>query len=416
MGKKLVYFIIFLVALSLVKADYITDAKQEIDNATLEISSFFYDIPKQDFKIVTGSRISVEERLLFNLMKSSMSQAQGTEIEPDSHTIIDNDYNTLILIGSARTNLLSKKLLEEDKALKLNTSVHPPVVIDFLKLGDGKKAIILYSQKEILNNENTAAEKSFLSKFIDKKYVPVAATFVSLLLLYLWSIFGKTLLSIISDLASSKVITKVTKDKKVKKKHLHELKLHEFMMPSEIIAYLVSVVVFSLVMSYSYSSDLIEFKKMILLNLLVVAGVTIIREAIRLFYCYKEKIRTQFVFWPFGTIITFVSTFLGNTFSLVSYTLVDTEHQDEKKFGKISFLISIFTLISAYVSYLINILMPSLFMQMIFVYCIMVVFIELFPISPMAGADIKKWNRFTWLILYFIAVSSYILMNFSMLG
>ena len=118
--------------------------------------------------------------------------------------------------------------------------------------------------------------------------------------------------------------------------------------------------------------------------------------------------------WPFGIVITLISTFLGNTFSLVSYNLLDTEHQAEKKFGKLSFIISLITVIVAFAAYIYNIFNPSVVVQMIFVYCIMSVFIELFPLSPMPGADIKKWNFFVWASSYLFVIASYIYMTLSL--
>ena len=60
-----------------------------------------------------------------------------------------------------------------------------------------------------------------------------------------------------------------------------------------------------------------------------------------------------------------------------------------------------------------NMITPMISYQMIFVYCIMIVFIELFPLPPMAGSDIKKWKGAVWGIFYLVVIISYIFMNFT---
>ena len=72
-----------------------------------------------------------------------------------------------------------------------------------------------------------------------------------------------------------------------------------------------------------------------------------------------------------------------------------------------------FTFGLAILAYILNVLFPSLIMQMIFVFSIMIVFIEMFPMSPMPGEDIKKWNFTVWLISYIVIILAYIGLNFS---
>jgi hypothetical protein len=199
----------------------------------------------------------------------------------------------------------------------------------------------------------------------------------------------------------------------VQKKHLHKLRLHEYLTYPEIIAMFLTTLVFSITMSWSYSDNLKDFLSVFQISIAVVGCVTFAREIVRLYLCYKHKIRSEYVFWPFGTVITFISTFLGNTFSLVSYTLVDTEGHNEKTFGQVSFFISLFTLLTGLTAYILNIFAPSVVLQMLFVYCVMAVFIEMFPLAPMAGADVLKWKKVGWIVFYLICFGMYVTMNFT---
>ncbi|MFH0875149.1 MAG: hypothetical protein V1859_04365 [archaeon] len=401
----------FFILISFANAE---DIKQKIESASSDVTDFFNDVEHENVLIVTGKKISVEDKILFNLIKSNIQIMQAIEVENDEIASKNMPYNgkTLILLGSEKTNIMSKKILGED--VKKNTSRYSPLILEYVITGNNDKALIIYSEKEVENNENSAVSKSPLSKIIDKKYVPIAATTASVLLLYLWSIIGKTLMSLFNDFVSSKVLGRATKDKKVSEhKKNRELKIHKLLSRNEIIALILSILIFSVTMSFAWSKNLPEFVKMLLLNFVIVAAVTLIRELFRQAICFKQKIKTEYMLWPFGAALTLISTYLGNTFSLVSYTLVDDTITDEKKFGKLAFLISLVTFIAGFIAYVINIFVPSLVMQMIFVYCIMAVFIEFFPMAPFAGNDMRKWNFTIWLVGYLVVFASYVFTNFT---
>ncbi len=412
-GKLFIVFLLLILFTSAIYAIDTTSLKQGIEQASTQVSDFFSTTTRDEVVIITGSSISVEDKILFNLLKSQVNEVQGLEIITDKYALSAEELKgkDFVLIGGEKTNLVSKKLFLENLLINKDTTTVSPMVLVFAT-ADSRKVMILYSEKEINNNGNKAVEKSPLSNIMDKKYVPAAATFLSILLLYLWSILGKTIMSFISDFTSSKLIQKITAKKKVKKKEVQHLKLHEFIDKTEILALILTTLVFSLTMSWSWSNNMADFKRMLVINLIIVGVISTLRESVRQFSCYKHKLRTEYVFWPFGTILTLISTFFGNTFSLVSYTLLD-ENDDEKKYGRTSFFISLFTYLFAVIVYIINIFQPNLVLQMIFVYSIMILFIELFPLPPMTGNDIKKWNFSIWLIFYLIVSISYVYMNFT---
>jgi hypothetical protein len=410
MKNKIILMFFFLVLLNCTFALDMANIKESVEKASTDVSEFFSSVSKDDLIIVTGSKISLEDKILFNMLKSQVNEVQGIKIESDEYVynLPDLDKQNLILIGGEKTNLVSNKLSALINSGEKNT-ISPLILVFSDK---ERKIMILYSEKEVYNNENQAAERSPLSSIMDKKYVPVAATFLSILILYLWNIFGKTIIGFMSEFSSSKIIQKITEKKKIKKKEAHHLKLHEFIDKAEVIALFLTSVIFATTMSWTWMKNIDEFKRMFVINLIIVALISIAREVYRQYSCYKIKVRTEYVFWPFGSIITFASTFLGNTFSLASYTLLD-ENADEKKFGKISFKVSVITFFLAIVAYVINIFSPNLILQMIFVYSIIVVFIELFPMPPMPGNDIKKWSKLIWALFYLIVTASYIYMNFT---
>jgi hypothetical protein len=408
--KKLVIFLIILISISSVKAYNLDDLKTRIDDATSEVQDFFGSVPKNDLLIVVGKRISFEDKILFNLIKAQVQDIQGIEIDSEdqiSNEKYENKY--LILLGGKKTNSISKKLLNENK---VDSSIYSPIIIE-KGVNNNKKFMILYSEKEKINKQNYGIKKSPLNGIMDEKFIPIVATSISIFFLYLWNVLAKTFTDLFSDFVSSKFLDKKTKKSKIKKKKVHKIKAHEFINISEVIAFILYVVIFSLTLSWSWSENFLDFKRILLINLIVVGVISFAREFVRLIFCYKQKLRSEYVFWPFGTFLTLLSTYIGNTFAMISYTLLDEDEADEKKFGRSSFLIALFTYFIAVISYILNMINPTVFLQMMFVFSIMILFIELFPMHPMPGFEIKEWNFIVWLISYIIIFLSYISMNFT---
>ena len=105
--KKITLLFIVILLLNSVYAVDMADAKGNINEASSDISAFFSGVERQDFLIVTVSKISVEDRLLFNMLKSNIPEVQGRKISNDDQ-VDDPNLNTLILLGSAKTNSISK--------------------------------------------------------------------------------------------------------------------------------------------------------------------------------------------------------------------------------------------------------------------------------------------------------------------
>lgn len=443
--KKIILVLIILINFYTINFNSVNaNLNEKIELVSNEISDFFINIDKGEIIIILGSKISIEEKMLFNLIKTNIIDLQGIEIISDKdyknynlknnlndNLLNKNSLKNIVLVGSEKTNLITKELMNNLTIQKEKS--YSPIYVIFGEIRNynndnsdsnniekdnnknkinekNKKVLILHSEKEIKNINNNILKKSILKNFIDEKYIPIVASFISILLLYLWNIIFKTGIEFGSDFISSKILQKITSKKKSKKK-AHNIKFLKFIEKSEIIAFILYTIIFSIVISYSWSNNFKSFLELIIISIAVIGILTFVREFSRQYYCFKEKINSELVFWPFGSILTLLSTILGNTFSLASYTLVDEEH--EKLFGKVSFFISIYTYLIALIFYVLNIIKPNLIFQIVFVYCLLVLFIDLFPMKPMAGKDIINWKFIPWLIIYIIVFISYIYINFS---
>ena len=183
------YLVLVLVLLPFACADL----REVIDNSSERATQFLDGIPKEDMRVVVGSKISIEEQILFNMLKGAIPQSQGVEVDKDTN--FHDDGKTLILIGSQRTNHIAKRL--SSTSSEYREDVFPPVVLGYME-NDAKRSLVIYSVKESISKENLAPEKGMLAALMDKRYVPWVASFLSMLLLYLWSILGRTILSLVS--------------------------------------------------------------------------------------------------------------------------------------------------------------------------------------------------------------------------
>lgn len=260
--------------------------------------------------------------------------------------------------------------------------------------------------------ENQAITRSPLGVMLPKTAVPIVATATSLLLLSLWQLFGGIITEFLSDYTSEKII-----DTKATKKHFGQ-RLNKITIPIlpistvELFNIILAVIVFSVAMSWTWASTPNEMLLLFLLNLLIISLIYTIKEAYRLYFSEKHKLKTHHSFWPIGALLTIFSTLLGNTFSLASYT--HSEHEEEKNYAKLLFHTNLLLYLIALVSFLLNFAITHVSFQMISVFCIMMVMIDMTPLKPLDGARIKSWNTVYWLAFYLVVIATYLIVNFNL--
>lgn len=259
---------------------------------------------------------------------------------------------------------------------------------------------------------NKAIERSVLNGLIPRPAIPIIATATSIILLILWNLFGSILMGFISDYTSERILD-IKEKKKVFTERLDHIQLPVIpMKPSEILNLLLVIIIFSITMSWTWAATLDDILSMFILNILSIGFVLTIREFYRITYSKKHNIETYHIFWPFGSILTIASTLLGNTFSLAS-DITGKNEQDEpypRMLFQSTVLLSTLSLICFTLNYVFN----HIILQMISIFTIMMLMIDMTPLKPMDGASIKKWNMKRWLVLYSIITIAYIIMNFNL--
>ena len=385
------------------------------DEARSEVRSFFSSANANNLIILIGSKVSLGDQLFFNAMKTQIDVIKNERIYPDTYVESIDQLNEtyVVLLGSEKTNALSNQLITNETINISKILISSSIVLVFgSEENSSKKILIIYTLKEKYNNLNKAVERSPLNAVLDKRFVPVAATGISLIFVYLWNLFSTTIVELLSDYTSESIIERITAKHRSKKK---EFTVRKYINFREGIAILLSSIVFSIAMSWTWSEKLDDFLWMFVINLIVIGTILLLRESVRQYFCYRHNLKAEHVFWPFGAILTVISTFLGNTFSLASYTLREEEEEIEKQFGRVVFFISIILFSFSIITFLWNLFYPDVIFQMMFTYTIMMLVIDLFPLSPMDGSDIKKWSFRKWMALYVVVVFTYVSVNFTFL-
>jgi hypothetical protein len=384
-----------------------------ITHAREQLRDFLDPYSQNDILAIQGKKVTIEDTLLITLVQSQVKNIDTIDKITDDNvtsTILE-EHSVIVLIGSEKRNNYTKEIFSFHDVL-ISSYLHAAPFMIMLGHDNSidKEIIVIFTTAELYNLENKAAERSPLSGIIDKRYIPMAATITSVIALYLWNIFGNSIVEFFFDFTSEKVQDR-QKEKKKKKKETIRKAQGKNGYGKQLASIILAVLVFSTAMSWTWSSQLSEFFNLFIINLLIIGIIFSIREILRIYISKKKNMKTIHVFWPFGSLLTIGSTVLGNTFSLASYNYYENK-EDMKKYGQMYFFIFLSLYLISVVTFILNFLFPSIFLQMVFVFTIMSVFIDMTPLDPMDGYEVRIWNFKVWIAFYILVALSYLIMNF----
>lgn len=370
-----------------------------------------------DVIIIKAQDLAIQDSFIFTTARTVLKDFQDIEVILDSDITsfedITNQYKIIAFLGGSETNIYTSEIYNDNSWEESSTHYAAPI---FMKLGThpdvDRYIMIYYTTLETTNLENQAVNKSPLSGFLDKRAIPVVATVVSVSLLYIWSLLSNILIEFFFDYSSEHA----QDHKKAKHfRNLFEPKVQytgNLASIREIGGMFLAILIFSIALSWTWTEDLTTFLELFIINILIITLIYILRESLRIHFSHKNELHTEHIFWPFGALITLGSTILGNTFSLASYTILQDE-DDIKEYGHMYFRIFILMFIITWIMFIINLYLPSVIIQMIYVFLIMSIVIDMTPVNPMDGADVKKWNGKKWAVLYIFVLITYISINFA---
>ncbi len=354
----------------------------------------FVGVFNGDYLFLYIDGILVAEHDVYNeLLKTSDAPIFiGIEYESPDQTFFEGAVDEV--------NIFSRPI-SSDEVLELFSAIEPD-------------SYLSYTSDSTTNSyefkSNNAIEKSPLNGIVPREIVPVIATVISITALILWQLIGGIIIDFLSDYTSEKLIDSKGTGKSYTKR------LDNIIIPkiplktSELFTIFLTAIVFSFALSWTWGSTLSETLFLFVLNLFIIGFIYIIRELIRIHYSNKLDLKTDHVFWPFGAIVTVVSSLLGNTFSLASYNTA--ENENDGRYAKLLLTSTSIFYVIALASFLLNYIFPHIIFQMVFILLIMTLMIDMTPIKPMDGDIIRKWNVRYFIPIYAIVIVSYIVLLF----
>lgn len=358
----------------------------DIDRIDNKTRGFFDGV---DPTIVEGSSLSIAQRTLYRGII-----AQNNELRQFPR-VSDAQYveGPRVLLGGPNTNVQS--FLVKPNSTLLVAGIN-------ITYYDEERVMMIASRKEVLSADKSIT-KSPLARFMPAAAVPVVASLFSLLLMLFFQFLAGTATSVGKTAAA--IMAGTWWKQRVQEK---QAKRHLFIMPlREAVTILLVILVLTAAKTWAYSPGWLQA--------LIVAGVTttlltLVRETARIFWARKHHVHVESVFWPLGALLTLVSAYLGNLFSLPSYLRI---HKDEKKqWARVSLNVAYVTMAVAFVTWLLEFWIVNQYVHTLSVVAATVAFISLLPIKPLAGLNIWKFNKKLWTCAFVLAFILYILIVF----
>ncbi|NOX71499.1 MAG: hypothetical protein GXO64_02255 [Candidatus Micrarchaeota archaeon] len=402
-GRKSLLLLAFMAVFLIASAPFASaDMMADAEALKGKLSDF---VGANEAVIVKGSYTSVTENALFYAVSKTYDELS------DIPVVDEKEYDpaawkgkVIILIGGPVQNGISRELMKKyaDNAEEIKLSAGRAVFID---AGDIKA--IIFSDNEGFDGIRKARENSPLAPLVSPEMVPVAATGVGTGLLIFWKFLAGLLTKVMKFKAASKIMKKVKK-RELKKSFLGKTIRGVRIKVREWASILISALIFAVSLSYIYLSPGMDIPVFLLLTVLVNFIVYSIRHGMRLVLDKHYGHHTEYHIWYKGAIITAITGWLGNTFSLAGYIVGEKKEENE---GKVSFIINMATFAAFIVFWIWNFLEPNLIVHMAMLLTLAIAFLQMLPVSPFSGKGIFGWNKKLWMVGFAPLLIAYVLVN-----
>ena len=411
-------FLIVIVFLSLIFAPNVSaqsSVQHEINAIQEDINKEFADIfsadnPQDKMMVIIGEQVNGVEKLVIEIIKKRVKKPELTPlvVKYESNEVLEEAEQTskvIFLIGGPAQNSITKEFVKQGFVQIPQLDKSKALVLARGKNKKDTKVVVLSDLRGFNNIERESARLSPLAKFMPVKYVPVAASLIGVLLVYLTKFL---------KVYGGKYITSIgKKSAEVKEQYLGFMINHLHIKVREYLAILIGASIYGLAIALSYTglqSTMLKTFQITLLSCLIIFGV---KESIRFVMSYFTKIHAEFVFWVSGGVIALLSGYLGNTMNTVAYIIeFKDKHFSFEKLTKIKYIVVLITFFLGTTFFLMNLLFPAKLYQMIMASATTSGMAEMFPFKPLGGKDIKVWKPRVWYLTFIIMVVSYVMINF----
>ncbi len=390
MSKKILVVLFFILCM------FSANAKESLQDRVVSFTG-----TAENTVIVFGKYSSPAERLTIMMLKDIYPDiTTATIIEEDDFDPNKYKNHAVVLIGGPEQNNIAEQVLNTAGAYTIED--FPAGKVVFIK------NYMVFSDPAGFNNfARTSQYNSPLAKYMPVALVPIAATAVSFSLVWLWSLLQKIFQNISENFLANRILKKVEKKKlslEFKGFHLKGIRVKY----REWISIAISATIFSAAITYTYftSSNVLW---LVMTNLIVNLSIYFFQNSLRLIFDNHHQSHTEYNLWYFGIFLTLLSGWLGNTFGLAGYVSADESHEKAKT--KIQFKTIIITSFLGVLFFMLNFNHPTKLLQLITVSLVTTAFLQLLPIAPFSGKEIRKWNTALWFITFLPMLLFYIVIN-----
>jgi hypothetical protein len=309
-------------------------------------------------------------------------------------------YVLVVLIGGPEQNDITRWVTGKGY-LNESQDLYGELTVENGK-GNGV-AYVVISDREgyvpTLQRQNVAS--SPLSAFIPPQYVPAAATGITLILLALVNLLKTVVEFKASDIG-----------RKGKKIGEHTMKVMGVDL-AEVLAILGASFVLGLSISWQYFANSKEFAYWLVVNTIICLVAGILHELVHRIFAHFFKIKIEYRFWPEGSILTLLSSYLGNAFSVQAFLLEDIPEDVAKwKVGLMKLAAPVVSAIIMVVFAVMNHFTPSPIYKIIYSTSALWAMAEMLPFSGLDGKDIREWSHMVWTVFFVLIAIAYIAVTF----
>jgi hypothetical protein len=354
--------------------------------------------------IVIGSRIQTGEMLLVDAAKLENPWLAGAKEAPDddaTRQIIERgDYAVVVLLGGPEQNAITQKAINSSW-FNETFEMEGGYIVKSGKLANGAVVLSISDKAGYDANalKRTSASKSPLTAFVPEAYVPAAATIISLLLLVLFNL-TRTVFEF-------KALDIGRKDKKV---HEGALLFHHINI-TELLAVLGAALVLGISISWQYFGD--DMLGWIMINTVICLIGAVIHEVAHRIFAHFFKIKMEYKFWPAGSVLTLVSSYLGNAFSIQAFILEEIPPETPKwKAGLMKLSAPMISTLIMCVFAWMYFLTPDPIYKVVYTTSALWAMAEILPFGSLDGKDIKDWSPLVWGIAFFVISGAYVIVTF----
>lgn len=354
--------------------------------------------------VVGGGTTLLERALLDNARLSNAWLAGAAEAGdgPDSLAALSSGrYKLVILVGGPYQNGITREAeargwfnstQEADLGLTVMTGKVP-----------GGPAIVALSDRQgfIEGSGREGAAYSPLNAIVPREYVPVAATGISILML--------ALINVARTVFEFKALNLGRRGKKVGEGAAFWRSVNL----TEMLAIAGASTVLGISISWQFLGPDENFLFWVVVNTLICLGAAILHEVTHRIFALTFGIRMEYRFWPAGSLLTLVSSWLGNAFSIQGFILEEVEPGTPK--WKVGVMKLAAVLASATVMVLfawLYIQEPSQIYRTVYSTSALWAMAEILPFGSLDGRDIREWSHAVWFAAFVLVGGAYCAVTF----